>query len=140
MEFNWSHRSLEKIDTCQEELGTVLQTALSLSPFDITVICGARGIQEQQEAFESGASKKHWPDSMHNCPDPAQLSRAADIAPWINGTINWKDEGSFYVLAGVMLASANLVGVRLAYGGDWNHNGLTEDQGFNDLGHFYLLK
>ena len=127
------------MSTIDSQLITVLETALSLSPFDITVVCGARSQEDQDRAFREGTSKKHWPDSLHNCPDPDTRSRAVDIAPWIKGTINWNDEGSFYCLAGVMLASAHLTGVSLAYGGDWDRDGLTEDQTFMDLGHYQLV-
>lgn len=137
--YSWGARSIRKMETCHSDLVTVLETSLSLSPFDITVVCGARTEEQQEDAFRAGNSKVRWPDSAHNCPDPGQLSMAVDIAPWIDGKINWSDEGSFYCLAGVMLAASNLTGVRLAYGGDWDHDGLTEDQTFMDLGHFYLL-
>ncbi len=138
MKFNWSLPSRRKIETIERNLATVLETALSISPFDITVVYGSRSEEAQTKAFKEGNSKVRWPNSRHNCPNPGQLSRAVDIAPYINGGIPWKDEGTFYCLAGVMMASSNLVGVEISYGGDWNNNGLTEDQTFFDLGHFYL--
>jgi len=138
MGYRWGVSSQRKMATIHGDLIIVLDTALSVCPFDITVVCGARSETEQTRAFEEGRSKKKWPDSLHNCPESEMRSRAVDLAPWINNTIDWTDEGSFYCLAGVMLASANLIGISLTYGGDWNNNGLTKDQTFFDLGHYQL--
>ena len=130
-------RSIAKLSTCHVDLERVMEHALDLCPFDIIIVCGIRTKEAQEEAFSKGLSKKHWPNSKHNSLDGK--SRAVDIAPWINGTINWKDEGSFYMLAGVVHAAAAVQGVQIRFGGDWNRDGLTEDQTFMDIGHFELV-
>ena len=130
----FGRRSQQKLSTVHGDLFKVVEIALAGCPFDFTVICGHRDEEAQNEAHATGASKVVWPNSKHN-PNP---SRAVDLAPWINGSIPWHDEGSFYVLAGVVFASAAELGVQLRFGGDWNRNGLTEDQSFHDLGHFEL--
>ena len=136
-------RSEKHIGTIHWNLELVIREALNLCPFDFTVVCGARGCEEQGMAYESGASKKRWPDSKHNVADKNGFeidgrSDAVDLAPWINGDIPWQDEGSFYMLAGCVLAAAALMNIRVRSGCDWNGNGLSEDQTFRDLGHFEL--
>jgi len=142
--FEFGQRSEERIATVHWNLELVLRQALSLTPFDITVTCGRRGREDQERAFADGNSKTQWPDSKHNVADDqgneiAGRSDAVDIAPWINGTINWDDSGSFYVLGGIMLASAELMNVKIRFGGDWDGDGLTEDQGFKDLCHYEIV-
>ena len=63
------------------------------------------------------------------------LSDAVDFAPWIGGTIDWKDDGSFRVMAGAILHVASKLGIKLRWGGDWDKDGLTRDQTFQDIGH-----
>lgn len=143
--FNFGQRSLDRIETVSIDLELVLREALMISPFDFTVVCGARGQEAQESAFENGTSKTQWPDSKHNVADSdgneiAGRCNAVDVAPWINGSIPWSDEGSFYVLAGVMMAASNIMNVPIRYGGDWSGEGLTEDQTFHDLGHYELLE
>lgn len=131
-------QSLARLSTCHNDLVRVAQSGIVISPFDWTVVCGARGREDQDRWFDAGYSKVRWPDSRHNVGEgaPRELSDAFDLAPWIDGDIPWDDEGAFYALAGHILTAAEFEGVRLIYGGDWDHDGLTEDQTFMDLGHF----
>ena len=124
------------------DLQRVLDRAMTFQVIDFTVVWGHRNEVQQEACFDSRASKKHYPDSNHNTEDDKgePCSDAMDLAPWINGGIPWKDEGSFYVLAGVIMVAAELENVELRYGGDWDRDGLTEDQTFMDLGHFERAK
>ena len=138
--YNWGPRSRGLMLTIHPDLVITLEAALSISPFDLTIICGRRDKEAQDKAFLEGTSKRRWADSQHNCLEPDGLSLAVDVAPWINNKIPWEDEGTFYAMAGCVVSSANLLGIQVGYGGDWNHNGLTEDQTWNDLGHFFLIE
>ena len=140
MSFVYGARSTAHLATCHPDLRRVAKTALVVSPIDITIVCGLRPRQAQDEAFAMGLSKKRWPDSRHNgvMPDYDE-STALDFAPWINGTINWNDEGSFYVVGGVLLAAAKIEEVNVRGGWDWDRDGLTEDQSFMDIGHLELV-
>lgn len=137
-EYRFGSRSQGRLDTCHPDIRGILKTAIERAPFDFTVVCGARDKAAQDEAFATGMSKKRWPESKHNVVSDG-LSLAVDVAPWIKGTIPWNDEGSFYVLAGCILSAAKCRGVKMRYGGDWDRDGLTEDQSFMDLGHFELV-
>lgn len=133
--------SCEKRDTCHSALISVLNLAIQQSHVDFSVVWGKRGQVLQNQFFEQGTSKTPWPDSQHNCAlpdgseDPDGVSNAFDVAPYVKG-IPWQDEGAFYMLAGSVLNTAKQLGIELVYGGDWDRDGLTEDQKFRDLGHF----
>ena len=78
-----------------------------------------------------GLSRAPWPTSAHN----KQPSQAVDLAPW---PIDWEDTASFHRRAGVILGMAHLYGMAVRWGGDWDSDGNTTDQLFNDLVHFEL--
>ena len=133
-------RSSRRLDTCHPDLERVARRAIAITPIDFTIVCGLRSKQAQDDARRNGFSKKKWPHSKHNGSTPEyNESRALDFAPWIHGTINWNDEGSFYVVAGVLLAAAVMEEVEVRGGWDWDRDGLTEDQSFMDIGHLELI-
>ena len=138
--FVYGNRSAGRLATCHPDLERVARKALSISPIDITIVCGLRSRAAQKDAFDGGFSTKQWPHSKHNGVGPDyKQSMALDFAPWINGTIDWNDEGSFYVMAGHFLSAAILEGVEIRGGWDWDRDGLTEDQSFMDIGHLELV-
>lgn len=140
MNFVYGKRSMDRLKTCHPDLERVAQTAIRISPIDITIVCGLRDKAAQNEAFANGFSKKQWPNSKHNGVGPNyEESIALDFAPWIHGTINWNDEGSFYVVGGIFLAAAKIEGVTIRGGWDWDRDGLTEDQSFMDIGHLEMV-
>ncbi|MCX5778750.1 MAG: M15 family metallopeptidase [Elusimicrobia bacterium] len=122
---SFSKKSLEILNTCNEDLQKVLKEAIKVT--DFTVLCGHRGEKEQNQAFENGTSKLKYPGSRRN----KIPSEAADCAPW---PVSWdpKDECRFYFMAGIILAAAKYLGKQVVWGGSW--------QGFKDLPHFELKK
>lgn len=127
----FSRRSESKLITVAEELQRVCRAVIQY--YDFTVIWGERPEEIQNEIFRQGFSKLKFPDSTHNkCP-----SLAVDIAPY---PINWKDTRRFYVLAGRMMEAADLMGIKLRGGFDWDRDRDLDDQTFNDLGHFELVE
>ncbi|MDE0370390.1 MAG: M15 family metallopeptidase [bacterium] len=126
-----SSRSLDRLDTCHEDLQRVMRMAIQHGP-DFTVLQGHRGEREQEAAFRKGHSKVRFPDSKHN----AIPARAVDVAPY---PIDWNDLNRFRVLAGFVLGVAAALGVRMRWGGDWDRDFEEEDERFRDLPHFELL-
>lgn len=114
-----------RLETCHPALKAVIYRACELSPIPFTVLCGHRNQQDQEAAFAAGTTKLHWPNGNHN----AEPSNAVDLAPL---PIDWKNLHAFAMLAGVVLSSARLLGVKLGWGGDW----VT----FKDYPHFELIK
>lgn len=130
--FVFGPRSLANLATVDPRLRDVLDEAIRLSPVDFAVLTGHRDRAAQERAFAAGRSKVHWPDGKHN----ATPSRAVDLAPW---PIDWADELRFALLAGVVFSAARLEDVEVRWGGDFNRDGRTADEGFRDLGHFELV-
>ena len=141
MNYSFGMKSRHKLDTCHQDLVTIAELAIDLSPYDITIIHGYRGSDVQNALFDSGASQKQYPHSKHNATDRDGVpeSRAIDFAPWVNGTIAWGDTHIFAVIAGIMMAIAAQIDVDIRWGGDWDSDGLTSDQTLMDWGHMELL-
>jgi peptidoglycan L-alanyl-D-glutamate endopeptidase CwlK len=119
-----------RLDQCDKRLQTIFQKVVE--KFDCSVICGYRGKEEQEKAFDAGLSDKDWPNSKHN----KKPSIAIDVAPF---PINWKDIERFKALAYFTLGVAWDLGINLRWGADWNMNLEFRDEHFMDWGHFELL-
>lgn len=99
--------------------------------YDCAVIEGHRPKEEQDKAFHGGKSRVQWPNSKHN----KQPSLAVDVCPY---PIDWNDTKRFYYFAGKVIATAELMGIDVRWGGDWDSDNDFRDQTFNDLPHFEL--
>jgi peptidoglycan L-alanyl-D-glutamate endopeptidase CwlK len=133
MTFSFGPTSLARLDTCDVRLQEVAKRALEDSPYDFGIACGHRGQAEQDECCAKGLSKTPWPTSKHN----STPSRAMDIYPFIDGKAAWNDIQAFKDVAHHILMTADRLGTRLRWGGDWNFNGL-QDEKFIDMPHFEL--
>jgi peptidoglycan L-alanyl-D-glutamate endopeptidase CwlK len=125
----FSERSKKKLATCDKRLQTIMNELIK--QFDVTIVCGYRGQEEQEEAFETGASKLHFPDSKHN----NYPSLAVDVIPY--GT-KYTKSPPFYYMAGLIRAIAQAQLITIRWGGDWDSDTDFYDQTFNDLGHFEI--
>lgn len=139
--YSFGNASRQKLHTCCPELVQVAERVMSYQIMDFTIVWGHRGKAAQDKAFAEGASKKQWPDSLHN----VYPSDALDFAPWITlpngrGGIDWSDNYSFVMLAGLFLAAGAELEIELRYGGDWDRDGSTKDQTFMDLGHIEVVR
>jgi len=99
--------------------------------FDFSVTCGHRGEAEQELAFRTGKSTKHYPDSKHN----RMPSVAVDLAPY---PTDYGDPAAFARLAGYVLAVADELDIEVRWGGDWDQDGRSNDERLVDLPHFEL--
>jgi peptidoglycan L-alanyl-D-glutamate endopeptidase CwlK len=124
----FSKRSLARLETCDHRLQIVMKRAIAR--FDFTVLCGHRSKQEQEDAYERGASKLRWPNSKHN----KTPSLAVDVAPF---PIDWDDLGRFREMARIIMEEADKAGIKLRWGGDFNMNGKPDDK-FVDMPHFEI--
>ncbi|MBW2277967.1 MAG: M15 family peptidase [Deltaproteobacteria bacterium] len=131
--------SLAKIATVDKRLVEVCMAVIPV--YDHTVVWGARGQIAQDQAYETGASTKKWPNSKHNVAFP-ELSKAIDIAPWFRARphIRWNCEEEFIHLAGHMQQAAAMLGIAIRWGGDWDRDHDLHDVNKPfDLGHFELM-
>lgn len=140
----WSQSSDGKLITCHPTIRTTFNVVLQRH--NCSVVWGARGEEEQEEAFEAGLTTKHWPDSKHNT---SPTSQAIDVIPYINGRgivgRDPKDIKYFYRFSGVVLATALELFERgeikflLRWGGDWDNDFDLDDQRFFDLYHYEII-
>ncbi len=144
--FQFSSRSLLNLETCHPKLIQVAQKALSVSPYDFGITEGHRSTERQKELYDTvdaagnrltlidGIKKK----GNHNY----SPSRAFDFLPSgnVNGLPVWQDVQRFSVIAGVILATGNSMGVGLRWGGDWDGDGNAKDQQLYDLPHIELTE
>ena len=120
-----------KLGECHIDLKRLVEEVIK--SMDVTVICGHRPKEEQEAAFAEGRSKVHFPNSNHNI----LPSNAVDIAPY---PIDWNDVRRFYYMGGYVLATAERLGIKIRWGGDWNGNFDIKDQNFHDLPHFEIIE
>lgn len=137
-ECRFSAVSEYNVATCAPRLQLVLRRAIRCVPryLDFAVICGHRNQLDQDDAFKRGTSKVRWPNSKHN----ASPSRAADIRPAPFTQADWKDTVRFGRVVGFVEAIAAELGVPLRAGLDWDMDGRTIDEAFQDLGHVELTE
>lgn len=134
----FSPLSRGKLEGCDQQLIKVMEKVLD-SGYDCSILEGYRSSKKQDEYFKSGKSKVKGGDSKHN----TSPSRAVDVSPypipkkWGEG--NSKEKAKFYHFAGYVLATANSLGVKLRWGGDWDSDNNFNDQTFDDLLHFELI-
>lgn len=126
----YSRLSEERLSTCHFDLRRIFREALQV--MDHSILCGHRGNEEQDRAFDEGNSKLQWPESKHN----RSPSMAVDAMPY---PIDWNDvERSFY-FAGIVKGIAHCLGIPIRWGGDWNGDNRFRDERFRDLAHYELI-
>lgn len=124
-------RSRKNLATCHEDLQDLFNEVIK--HVDCSVICGHRNKQEQNEAFEKKRTKVKYPNGRHN----AKPSMAADVVPY---PIDWDDRERFHLFAGFVLGIAQSMEINIRWGGDWNKNFEVDDNNFDDLPHFEIIK
>lgn len=115
----FSQKSLDHLFTCDKRLVDICTDVNGDGGFDITIICGHRNKEEQNNAFAEGKSKLKWPESKHN----KNPSLAVDIAPY---PIDWNDIDKFKELNKRMQIAAGKLKINLQWGGtftfkDYDH-------------------
>ena len=131
MTFKLGNASREKLVTCHPRLQEIIEEAISVTPYDFTVLEGHRSVELQQKAFRDGMSQIDGVSKMGN--HNFTPSRAVDVAPW---PIDWENLKRFHILAGIILGVAGSMNVTLRWGGDWDRDGDFTDQRLHDLPHF----
>ena len=134
---SYSKSSKEKLKTCHPELQLLFTSVLPTH--DHTILVGHRGEQEQNEAVRTGKSTLLYPYGKHN----KVPSMAVDVSPY---PIDWNDTKRFYYFGGIVkgvaaeLKRQGLMDYDIRFGGDWDGDNNLNDQTFNDLVHWELIK
>ena len=132
MKYPYSDSSMEKLGTCDPRLQAVFTRAADF--WDIKIIEGHRSVERQKALFLTGATNIDGvrKKGKHNY----SPSRAIDVAPL---PLDWRDVQRFYQFGWAIVGLAHSMGVMLRWGGDWDADGDTQDQLFNDLVHFEVV-
>jgi len=131
MGFSFGRRSQTNLDTCHDDLKTVLNEVIKF--YDFSVIEGYRNEATQEKYFRMGVSRLHFPDSKHN----RDLSHAVDIVPW---PTQYKNRDQMLLLAGFVLGTASRMQIKLRWGGSWKEGSFSLHRSFVDLPHFELVQ
>lgn len=98
---------------------------------------------EQQKVFVAAGRSKTM-NSKHLITPAYPLSRAVDAGfyphrwPLEGDKDYWKDWARLYYFAGVIMATAKELNVKIRFGGDWNGNFNLKDENFFDGVHFEI--
>jgi peptidoglycan L-alanyl-D-glutamate endopeptidase CwlK len=138
----YGNTSTKRLFTCHVDLQLIFNTVIA--KYDNSILCGFRPKKEQNQAFDDGLSQVKYPNSKHN----SFPSMAVDAGPYFIDLKNtdWEDHKAFCIFAGYVkrvadeLLEQNKIIHKLRWGGDWDGDGRTVDEGFVDLPHFELMK
>lgn len=126
----FSSRSRMNLATCHPDLQRLFNEVVK--DYDCTILEGHRDKKRQDEAFKNGLSKLRFPVSKHN----RYPSLAVDVIPY---PIDFSDVRRIYDFGHFVCNTAHKMGIKIRWGGDWDGDGDTRDQKFNDLVHFELV-
>lgn len=132
----FSKSSKDKLDTCHNDLQVLFLEVIK--SFDCTVVCGHRGEEEQNKAYNEGNSQLQFPRSKHN----RLPSLAVDVVPF---PIDWRDLNRMRFFSGYVLGIAQVLKDSgkmthsIRWGGDWNSDSELADNRFNDFPHFEIV-
>ena len=105
-------KSRENLKTCHQDLQLLFNTVVR--EFDCSVTDGHRTAADQTAAFRAGKSKAKWPESKHN----KNPSMAVDVVPY---PVDYEDINRFYRFAGYVQAKAEMLGIKVKWGGDFEN-------------------
>ena len=123
MAWKFGKKSLERLAGIKEPLQTLAKSAITDSPYDFSITCGLRTVEEQKVLVATGKSKTM--KSKHLTGD------AFDIAVFVDGKLTW--ELKYYKAVALHIEKvAKKLGINIEWGGRW--------ASFVDGPHFQLGK
>ncbi len=113
--FKFSERSEQLLNTVHKDLCRLAHEVIKISPYDFSITCGLRGLEDQQKAFKEGKSKC---DGIKN-KSKHQSGKAIDIMCFDeNGKGTW--EKKYYIaVANVFKQKAKELKINIRWGGDF---------------------
>ena len=137
-QFKLSQTSLDRLQGVNERLVMLVHRALELSTVEFMVVEGLRTKQRQQQLYAQGRTSK-GPIVTWTLNSKHIDGLAVDLAPVVNGKIDWSDSKKFDSIAKAMFKAAEELGVTIRWGKDWNANGIIGERGESDSPHFELV-
>jgi len=137
---NFSERSLNNLKGIHPQLVKVMKAAIIDSPIDFVITDGVRTTEQQKALYAKGrtvsGSIVTKADGVKNKSNHQAKSDgfgyAVDLYPFENGKVNLNDTKSLQIIASHILATAEKLGVKIAWGGNW--------KSIIDKPHFELVK
>ena len=123
--YKFGRRSRERLKGVDARLVNVLNELIKM--MDVTIIEGLRSAERQKELLAKGATKVKYSKHMEG--------KAVDLAPY---PIDWEDRDRFYYMGGMIRGIAKQMGIEIRFGGDWDSDGETKDNNFDDLVHIEI--
>jgi peptidoglycan L-alanyl-D-glutamate endopeptidase CwlK len=118
-------RSKQRLKGVDAKLVNVLNELVKI--MDVTIIEGLRSQERQDELVSKGASKTKYSKHIQG--------KAVDVAPY---PIDWKDRDRFHYMGGMVRGIGQQLGINIRWGGDWDSDGETKDNSFDDLVHIEI--
>jgi len=118
---SFSSRSKSRLEQCDPKLQLIANELIKV--MDVSVLCGYRGEEEQNEAYNNKRSKLKFPQSKHN----KKPSLAVDLAPY---PIDWNNINRFERMCGIIEGIAKLHNINIRLGRDFS---------FKDYPHVELI-
>jgi len=124
--YKFGKRSRERLKGVDTRLINVLNELIKM--MDVTIIEGVRTKERQAELLKQGATKVKYSKHMEG--------KAVDLSPY---PIDWENRDGFYYMGGMIRGIAKQLGLKVRFGGDWDSDGDTKDNNFDDLVHIEIL-
>ena len=115
-------RSKERLRGVDARLVNVLNELIKI--MDVTIIEGLRSKQRQEILLKEGKTKTKFSKHIEG--------KAVDLAPY---PIDWEDRDRFHYMGGMIRGIAKQLNINVRWGGDWDSDGETKDNRFDDLVH-----
>ena len=115
-------RSKERLRGVDARLVSVLNELVKI--MDVTIIEGLRSKQRQEILLKEGKTKTKFSKHIEG--------KAVDLAPY---PIDWEDRDRFHYMGGMIRGIAKQLNINVRWGGDWDSDGETKDNRFDDLVH-----
>ena len=115
-------RSKERLKGVDTRLVNVLNELIKI--MDVTIIEGLRSKQRQEILLKEGKTKTKFSKHIEG--------KAVDLAPY---PIDWEDRDRFHYMGGMIRGIAKQLNINVRWGGDWDSDGETKDNRFDDLVH-----
>lgn len=124
--YKFGKRSKERLKGVDHRLIMILDELIKI--MDVTIIEGLRSAKRQEQLLKKGATKVKYSKHMEG--------KAVDLAPY---PIDWEDRDTFHYMAGMVRGIGHLLNIKVRVGADWDSDGNTKDNSFDDLVHIELV-
>lgn len=131
---SWGTSSKANRETIDPRLNAVSDIVVQIR--DHSIIDGHRDEARQNAAFDAGNSKLRWPGGKHN----KLPSLALDMQPYPMPEDHDTLREDLSYLAGLYVGIGRTMGLTLRWGGDFDMDGETADNHWDDLFHIEIVE